>query len=187
MYILALLLALTATTLAIPVSSSALTPRGGLDHPNYCAANLRHYPTAEEYTLGYTQFCNNHAPAEIHRKSDGLTMTLTLTGYDKKPIAWVFKVSIDDNMPGPDDTKDYSFTLTQDICKDKFGSFLTGAGGGMPGVYCEWDYQIFGQGFRMPLGHLMIGGKFQESLGQSQFGDAVYETRVKKGEKGIPY
>jgi hypothetical protein len=85
-----------------------------------------------------------------------------------------------------DDANDYSFTLTQDYCKEKFGSFLKGAGGGMPKVYCEQKTNPLQGGF-LPIGHLMLGGKFSESLGSKVFGNAVYETRVKNGEKGIPF
>jgi hypothetical protein len=186
MYISTALLAIAASALAMPVTqddnNSTLVRR-----QNYCAANVFHFPTAEEFKKGYTQFCNNHAPTEIHRKSSGLTYTLTLQGADKKPINFVYKVSINDKMK-QDDAADYSFTLSQDLCKEKFGSFLTGAGGGMPKVYCEWDEDAL-PGWPKHHTHLLLGGTFSESLGSGAgiFGNAVYETRPKKGEKGIPF
>jgi hypothetical protein len=65
---------LPTTDLPLLSDISSLAARGGIVAPNYCAANLKHFPTAKEYTRGYTQFCNNHAPTEIHRKGDGLVM-----------------------------------------------------------------------------------------------------------------
>jgi hypothetical protein len=99
----------------------------------------------------------------------------------------VYKVSIDDKMK-QDDTGDYSFTLSQDLRKEKFGSFLTGAGGGMPKVYCEWDEDAF-PGWPKHHTHLLLGGKFSECLGggAGTLGNAVYETSPKLGEKGIPF
>ncbi|CAE7211923.1 hypothetical protein CFE70_009494 [Pyrenophora teres f. teres 0-1] len=185
-----ILLAYAATTLAAPLTvqesttstfNATLDPRKNL---NACPANEKHNLQDSVYLAVMNQFCNRHTPTEIV-KDTPLVFTYDVTAYDGKPIRWIFKVRIDptfrvDIQPGSghDETK-YAFTMTNQLCKDRFKGFLEGEGGGMPKVYCEWDND------KDTRDVLVRGGSFREDLPshgkQWLFGEAVWETRERKG------
>jgi hypothetical protein len=64
MYISTALLAIAASALAMSVSQDDNNNSTLVRRQDYCAANLYHFPTAEEFKNVYTQFCNNHALTE---------------------------------------------------------------------------------------------------------------------------
>ncbi|KAI0581674.1 hypothetical protein A1F95_05338 [Pyrenophora tritici-repentis] len=141
-----ILLAFAATTLATPLTveetftdsfNATLIPRKNL---NACLANEKHNLQDSVYLDVMNQFCDNHTPTEIVADTP-LVFTYDVTAYDDKPIRWIFKVSIDSTFrvgidPGSGrDTTKYAFTMTNQLCKDRFKGFLQGEGGGMPKVY----------------------------------------------------
>ncbi|EMD64489.1 hypothetical protein COCSADRAFT_357503 [Bipolaris sorokiniana ND90Pr] len=167
-----------ASPLQIPFTAPSKEPLGlsTRANPFACPANKLHNPTVTEWNWALNTYCSHHTPARIASDSP-LVFTYQLTAFDKKPIKWVFKVWIDDEMRevrgGVGKPTKYSFELDKELCKRKFMDMVTeGKGGGMPKVVCEVGKE-----------KLFRGGSYRDWVVKERYGEAVWESRQLKGDK----
>ncbi|RAR13582.1 hypothetical protein DDE83_003039 [Stemphylium lycopersici] len=59
-----------------------------------CPSSKHHYPTLSKWKQALNQYCDRHTPKGIS-SDEALTLTYTIPAWDKKPIKWIFRVSID--------------------------------------------------------------------------------------------
>ena len=160
---------------SIESSNATLVPRL---NPHQCPANRKHTITHKVYIMAMYEFCDRHTPYTIMKGAPPLVYTYDLTAFDKKPIRWIFKVSIYDNTPK--NSPGYGFVMTNAFCKQKFRGFIQGKAGGIPKAYCTW----WDNKWRTET--LVLGGLYKESMGshigkQPIWGSYVWETRKRHG------
>lgn len=145
--------------------TSPLLPRDG---PSMCHIDKAHSPTVAEWKWALDAYCDWHTPIKITSDSP-LVYTYQLTAFDKKPIKWVFKIWIDGNVRGglgrAGDTTIYSFPLSRELCKKKFNALVAGD------AVCQAGSQ-----------RLFLGGKSRDWVVKGYVGQAVWETRQRKGD-----
>lgn len=146
--------------------------------PHQCPANRKHTITDHTYIMAMNEFCDRHTPHKINKGGPALVYTYDLTAFDRKPIRWIFKVSIYDNSP-PGSTG-YGFVMSKSLCKRAFRGFIEGKAGGMPKAYCTW----WDNKWRTET--LVLGGIYQQSMGNfigktPIWGQIYWETRRRHG------
>lgn len=192
--ILALLVAFVTMALAAPLAPLYPTHNATLCDPsnststdlihtldaNQCLANKNHYPAISMWEQGMNQFCDSYGNQKVYWDHP-LTITITLTGHNKKPIDWIYKVTVDnENPPGAAGPYQWNYYPSIKGCKDKFMGFTKDKGGGLGKAYCNWDSSKLNIHDK-----LMLGGKYEELLNPEWFATVTWETRPKKGQKGV--
>ncbi|RAR12344.1 hypothetical protein DDE82_000054 [Stemphylium lycopersici] len=139
-----------------------------------CPSSKHHYPTLSKWKQALNQYCDRHTPKGIS-SDEALTLTYTIPAWDKKPIKWIFRVSIDNyvhSVFSEDDPVRYEFTLSREYCKKGFMQFVEGGRGGDVGkVYCDREGEV-----------LVLGGEYRDYVSGLTAGQAVWETRQMNGD-----